>query len=215
MADDDVDHDLLDFMRKAMGLDPAPKSSLPPNTKVLESARYIFDNAIDVALDPKSVKMAARSIYQSMQEKSYSTSTWSEHELHPKEKDEDTANFIFTMDVLNFSFWSESNEKDRFGVSYGGKRYTGYWSLVALLRRALDEGLFSIVRYGDNRTSIQAGVRLGTGTLLSYLSLYIAVHYKQACMCQWDRELYLRVDIVCPYIEVPPLSPVFLAILIN
>lgn len=143
MADDDVDHDLLDFMRKAMGLDP-PTIKAPLTTKVLESAQFIFDNAIDVALDPDSVKAAAETIYRSMQEKSYSTSTWSEHELHPKEKNEDTVDFIFTMDILNFSFWSDFDDQKRFAVSYGGKRWTGYWSLVALLRRALDEGLFPI-----------------------------------------------------------------------
>lgn len=144
MADDDVDHDLLDFMRKAMGLDP-PTTKPPLATKVLESAQFIFDNAIDVALDPDSVKAAAETIYRSMQEKSYSTSTWSEHELHPKEKNEDTIDFIFTMDILNFSFWSDFDDQERrFAVNYGGKRWTGYWSLVALLRRALDEGLFSI-----------------------------------------------------------------------
>lgn len=144
MADDDVDHDLLDFMRKAMGLDP-PTTKTPLATKVLESAQFIFDNAIDVALDPESVKAAAETIYRSMQEKSYSTSTWSEHELHPKEKNEDTVDFIFTMDLLNFSFWSDFDDQERrFSVNYGGKRWTGYWSLVALLRRALDEGLFPI-----------------------------------------------------------------------
>ncbi|KAL0634378.1 hypothetical protein Q9L58_006699 [Maublancomyces gigas] len=140
MTDDDVDHDLLDFMRKAMGLDP-PTTKPPLATKVLESAQYIFDNAIDVALDPDSIKTAAEIIYRSMQEKSYSTSTWSEHELHPKEKDEDTVNFILTMDILNFSFWSDFDDQSRFAVNYRGKRWTGYWSLVALLRRALDEGI--------------------------------------------------------------------------
>lgn len=146
MADDDVDHDLLDFMRKAMGLDP-PTIKPPLATKVLESAQYIFDNAIDVALDPSSIKLAAETIYRSMQEKSYSASTWSEHELHPKEKNEDTVDFIFTMDLLNFSFWSDFDDQDRFSVNYDGKRWTGYWSLVALLRRALDEGLFPIATF--------------------------------------------------------------------
>lgn len=141
--DDDVDHDLLDFMRKAMGLSPST-SKAPPATKVLESAEYICDNSIHVALVRDSIVEAAETIYKSMQQKSYSTSTWSEHELHPQEKNEDTLNFIFTMDVLNFSFWSDMDEERRFSVNYGGKRWTGYWSLVALLRRALDEGLFPI-----------------------------------------------------------------------
>lgn len=170
MTDDDVDHDLLDFMRKAMGLDP-PTTKSPLATKVLESAQYIFDNAIDVALDPDSIKTAAEIIYRSMQEKSYSTSTWSEHELHPKEKDEDTVNFILTMDILNFSFWSDFDDQSRFAVNYRGKRWTGYWSLVALLRRALDEGLFPIAIVCDRAKPRDLNIRWN---IVSYLRLYIA-----------------------------------------
>lgn len=154
MGDDDVDQDLLAFMRKALGLDPS-ETKAHPTTKVLESALYIFDNSIDVALDRDCVMQAAETIYNAMQKKAYGTSTWSEQELHPQEKNEDTLNFIFTMDVLNFSFWSGLEDEKRFSVDYGGKRYTGYWSLVALLRRALDEGLSSIFRYRELRTSIR------------------------------------------------------------
>lgn len=50
-------------------------------------------------------------------------------------------NFIFTMDLLNFSFWSESCEETRFAIDYKGRKWTGYWSLVAALQRALDEGI--------------------------------------------------------------------------
>ncbi|PUU75849.1 hypothetical protein B9Z19DRAFT_1195180 [Tuber borchii] len=137
---DDVDHDLLAFMREAMGFTKTVKKG-PRETGVLESAQYIFDNSIDVALDRDSVVQAAKSIYDSIKRKSYSTQTWSEHELHPKAKDENTLNFIFTMDVLNFSFWSEKSEDTRFSVVYNGKKYTGYWSLIALINRALDEGI--------------------------------------------------------------------------
>jgi hypothetical protein len=76
-----------------------------------------------------------------MSKKEYSTKSWSKHELHPKEKDESTVAFIFTMDLLNFSFWSENEEEEeQFAVEYGGKKWKGYWSLVAVLRRALEEG---------------------------------------------------------------------------
>jgi hypothetical protein len=49
--------------------------------------------------------------------------------------------FVFTMDLLNFCFWSEKDEESRFAVQYQGKRWTGYWSLIAALRRALDDGI--------------------------------------------------------------------------
>jgi hypothetical protein len=139
MSDDEADPELVELLRQHL------RSKLqvnePAATKVLESAKYIVDNAIDVHLDMRSTKAAAAMIYDQMQTRSYSTSTWSEHGLHPKAKDESTVNFIFLMDLLNFSFWSERSEEDRFSVEYKGRKWTGYWSLVAAIQRALDEGI--------------------------------------------------------------------------
>ena len=140
MSDDEVDHELLDLLRKSLGLGPKDPSA-PPETGVLENAEYIYENSIDVALDMRHTKLAAIEILKQMEQREYSTKTWSEHPLHPKSKDEATVNFIFTMDLLNFSFWSEKSETERFSVKYLEKTYTGYWSLVAALQRALDEGI--------------------------------------------------------------------------
>lgn len=138
MSDDEADHDLLDFLRQHFNkADIAPRI---PETQVLEGAEYVYDNSIDVALDYRSTKAAAAMIYEQMQKKEYSTKTWSSHELHPNTKDESTVAFIFTMDLLNFSFWSELDEEERFAIEYKGKKWTGYWSLVAALQRALEEG---------------------------------------------------------------------------
>lgn len=140
MSDDEPDNDLLDFLRQHFA-----KTNLAPEipeTQVLESAEYVYNNSIDVALDSSSCRKAAELIYTQMQTKQYNTQTWSSHELHPKAKDEQTVNFIFTMDLLNFSFWSEKPEAERYAVEYRGKRWTGYWSLVACLQRALEEGVF-------------------------------------------------------------------------
>ncbi|PSR99218.1 hypothetical protein BD289DRAFT_361371 [Coniella lustricola] len=137
MSDDEADPELVALLRAHfLGQPSAPTE---PETGVLEGAEYVYDNAIDVALDMWSCKTAAKSIYRQMQEKAYSTATWAEHELHPKTKDEATVNFIFTMDLLNFSFWSRLPDEKRFAVEYRGKTWTGYWSLVAALQRALDE----------------------------------------------------------------------------
>lgn len=84
-------------------------------------------------------------VYKAMQERKYSAQAWSEAPLHPKlgqDVDEvGLVNFVFTMDLLNFSFWSELDGEHRFQVEYQGRRWTGYSSLVACLRRALDEGI--------------------------------------------------------------------------
>ncbi|KAK6353310.1 hypothetical protein TWF696_005282 [Orbilia brochopaga] len=138
--DDDTDHDLLAFMRKALGLTDAPPSKGPPDTGVLRSAEYIYDNAIDVALDMRSCKDAAETILTCMQHAHYGTETWDGHALHPHSKDQEQIDFIFTMDLLNFSFWSD-DPRSPFEVEYNGTRESGYWALVAALRRALDEGI--------------------------------------------------------------------------
>ncbi|EXJ84517.1 hypothetical protein A1O3_05186 [Capronia epimyces CBS 606.96] len=139
MSDDEADPELLALLRQSLGLGPG-SSTACPSTGVLKSAEYICDNAIDVAISPGGTKAAAETIWRHMQQKHYSTETWSSHKLHPQSKDEATVNFIFTMNLLNFSFWSELPLEERFAVEYRGRRWTGYWSLVAALQRALDEG---------------------------------------------------------------------------
>lgn len=139
MSDDEADPELLELLRKSLGIGPQ-SNEISKETRVLEDAEFIYANSIDVAIDMRGTMSAAAMIWQQMQQRSYSTKTWSDHELHPKAKDEATVNFIFTMDLLNFSFWSESNEESRFSVQYRDKRWTGYWSLVACLQRALEEG---------------------------------------------------------------------------
>lgn len=138
MSDDEADPELLAFLRQH--LQDKLTVSGEAETDVLRGAEYVYDNSIDVAIDMRATKAAAASIYARMQEKAYSTASWSAHELHPKTQDDDAAAFIFTMDLLNFSFWSEKPDDERFAVVYKDKRWTGYWSLVASLQRALDEG---------------------------------------------------------------------------
>ncbi|KAL3960269.1 hypothetical protein VFPFJ_06825 [Purpureocillium lilacinum] len=139
MSDDEADPELLALLRQHLQGKPAVEDE--PETGVLEGAEFVYDHGIDVAIDMRATKNAAESIYNQMQEKSFSTASWSEHELHPKAKDEATVAFIFTMDLLNFSFWSELPDDERFAIEYRGKRWTGYWSLVAALQRALDDDI--------------------------------------------------------------------------
>jgi hypothetical protein len=140
MSDDEADSELVELLRSSLGLghDSLPKQQ---QTRVLEDAEYVSDNSIDVALDSHGTKAAANTVWASMQEKGYNFKAWSGHELHPKFKDESTVDFIFMMDLLNFCFWSDKTDpNDRFAVLYRGKLWTGYWSLVAALQRALEEG---------------------------------------------------------------------------
>ena len=140
MSDGLTDDELLALLRKSLGLDKNHGAGAA-ETMVLQDAEFVYDNSIDVAIDYRGTKAAAAMIWCTMQERGYSPKTWSTHELHPKRKDEATANFIFTMDLLNFCFWPEGSSEAGFAIDYNGTRWTGYWSLVAALRRALDEGL--------------------------------------------------------------------------
>ncbi|KAF2145599.1 uncharacterized protein K452DRAFT_264769 [Aplosporella prunicola CBS 121167] len=140
MSDDEADPELVALLRAHLGLD-GNKTNAPPETKVLDNASFICNNSIDVALDMRGTQAAAETIWKQMEQRGYSTGTWSEHELHPKSKDESTVNFIFTMDLLNFCFWSEKGPEERFAVAYKGRKWTGYWGLVAVLQRALEGGI--------------------------------------------------------------------------
>lgn len=140
MSDDEVDKELIALLQQSLGLhtNGSPRAA---ETRVLQDAEYIYNNSIDVALDYRGCKAAASMIWTLMQERKYSFSTWSEHDLHPKSKDASTVDFIFTMDLLNFCFWSDKpNSDETFAISFRGKSWTGYWSLVAALQRAFEEG---------------------------------------------------------------------------
>ena len=139
MSDDEADPELLALLRQSLGLGPA-SATAPPDTGVLRSAEHVYDNAVDVFISAQHTRAAAETIWNLMQERNYSTQTWSEHELHPKAKDESTVDFIFTMNLLNFCFWSELPDEERFAVEYKSQKWTGYQSLIAALQRALDEG---------------------------------------------------------------------------
>lgn len=142
MSDDEADPELLELLRAH--LQGKLQIEEEPETGVLQGVEYVYDNGIDVAIDMRATKTAADTIYQQMQEKEFSTASWTDNELHPKTKDETTVDFIFTMDLLNFSFWSELPQDERFAIEYMGKQWTGYWSLVAAMQRALDEGMQSM-----------------------------------------------------------------------
>jgi hypothetical protein len=75
-----------------------------------------------------------------MNRRNYSTSTWQSHPLNPKELSSATVDWIFVVDLLNFSFWSSSDEFT-YAVEFDGVEYTGYWALCAAINRALEEGI--------------------------------------------------------------------------
>ena len=69
MSDDEPDLELLDLLRKSLGLGPKDANA-PTDTRVLDHAEFIYNNSIDVALDMKSTKATAEKIWTGMQNKS-------------------------------------------------------------------------------------------------------------------------------------------------
>ncbi|GLB38637.1 putative potential Queuosine, Q, salvage protein family protein [Lyophyllum shimeji] len=121
---------------------------------VIESSEFIFKATGIVRINDDGVKMAAKHIRQKISTESYTPRTWRTHPLHLVPPDPYIAtdpinkqilDWIFLISALNFSFWSEKEGRpDRYGVEWrdrwgsdARKVWTGYWSLVASLNRAL------------------------------------------------------------------------------
>lgn len=75
-----------------------------------------------------------------MQRRGYSSATWHSHPLNPKTLSAETVDWIFMVDLLNFSFWTPPAETP-YTVCLDGVPYTGYWSLCAAINRGLREGI--------------------------------------------------------------------------
>ncbi|KAI9206437.1 UPF0553 protein C9orf64-like protein [Polychytrium aggregatum] len=111
-----------------------------PRNPVLESAEFISNHSQDVSVPREGIQAASRLILEAMKQQRYSTHSWKQNDLHPKDASIDALQWVFLVDTLNFSFYHTPPEKP-FTVTYRGKAYTGYWSLCACINRALDEGI--------------------------------------------------------------------------
>lgn len=106
----------------------------------LESGKFIAENSKDVSIDPVNLSKTADMISNGIKagELLIHTDRWKTHQLNPKTADVDAVRWVFLSAVGNFSFWSSSN-KPKYHVKYNGQIWTGYWSWIAAINRALDE----------------------------------------------------------------------------
>ncbi|OCT63809.1 chromosome 9 open reading frame 64 L homeolog isoform X3 [Xenopus laevis] len=110
---------------------------LPPR----EAGKFIAENSKDVFVEAAGVRSLAEKLFEKIGRNEITLKGWkSLHELNPQDSGEDAVNWVFFADTLNFSFWSESEEK-KYMVKYKGKEYSGYWSICAAMNRTLDEGI--------------------------------------------------------------------------
>ncbi|KAK6436165.1 hypothetical protein LTR95_007644 [Oleoguttula sp. CCFEE 5521] len=146
MSDDEADPELIALLRSHLGLDAQPSAHvITSSTGILADAEYIYNNSIDVSISMSGTHSAATELYNQFTSRSYSAKSWNDHPLHPTLGDERwdeeaMVRFIFTMDLLNFSFWSELSAEERWQVEWRGKKWTGYSGMVAGLRRGVEEG---------------------------------------------------------------------------
>ncbi|KAJ7601207.1 hypothetical protein C8J56DRAFT_1157424 [Mycena floridula] len=123
---------------------------------VIDSAEYAYRRTNIVQVNHAGVDLAAHHIHEKLLSEKYTPRTWRTHALHicPNEPHISTdpwnkamLNWIFLISALNFSFWSEKEgSPERYGVEWqegwhskDRKVWTGYWSLVAALNRALQD----------------------------------------------------------------------------
>ncbi|KAL4247233.1 Queuosine 5'-phosphate N-glycosylase/hydrolase [Abortiporus biennis] len=139
----------------------AEEVNVEGNNPVISSAEFALKQTNLVEINENGVKAAASLIHKRLHRESYTPRTWRTHPLHilppepysPSDPQTTTVlNWIFLISSLNFSFWSEREGcSDRFGIEWReGWRdedaekmtvHTGYWSLVAAIDRAMEEGI--------------------------------------------------------------------------
>ncbi|ORX69288.1 hypothetical protein DL89DRAFT_268291 [Linderina pennispora] len=109
--------------------------------RVLDSAEFINRTSQDVSVPLNGVKAAAQKIMQRMQQIGYSTAEWKKNTLTPSVADSAAIEWIFVVDSLNFSFWTDKPQANQYTVSLDGQAYRGYWTLCAAVNRAMREGI--------------------------------------------------------------------------
>ncbi|KAJ1867711.1 hypothetical protein LPJ78_000763 [Coemansia sp. RSA 989] len=117
-------------------------ASLPKTApeRVLDSARFINQHSKDVSVPEAGISKAAQEIIGRMKQTGYSTKEWKRHTLTPSVANSAAIEWIFVVDVLNFSFWSSQKDAcSQYTVTLDGKPYRGYWSLCAAINRAQRE----------------------------------------------------------------------------
>jgi len=106
---------------------------------VRQSAKFVTERAKHIKIGEQGAKKVAQMIIDAIGSEEIHDIDFDAHEIHPKTGDEKAVDWVFFMDAINFSFWTEL--EDKFEVTYKGNLYTGYFAGCACVNRALDEGI--------------------------------------------------------------------------
>ena len=113
---------------------PIMKEKLLPKA----AGAFIASRSVDVKVCSSGVESAASLISAALMKGDFGLHSWSEDPLNPKLPDDadETAvkaavDWVFFVDSLNFSFWSDETRDKRYTVKYKNEDFVGYWSLCA------------------------------------------------------------------------------------
>lgn len=84
---------------------PPPLPCAMPNPRA--SSQLVCSLADHVTVDPSGIDKLSKWLSLQFKSDKYSILNWKEHPLNPKIANEDAIEWIFVVDSLNFSFWSE------------------------------------------------------------------------------------------------------------
>ncbi|CDI97224.1 protein of unknown function DUF2419 [Echinococcus multilocularis] len=104
-----------------------------------ETALFISRNADHVKINEKAIPSLAEKLYADLKS-GFFYDSWHAQDMHPKAASSSTVNWVFLVDSLNFSFWTEKGVP-KYVVTFKGQPYTGYMALCAAVNRALEEGI--------------------------------------------------------------------------
>jgi hypothetical protein len=96
---------------------------------IRQSAEWISQNSNHVKVNKDEIKNIALKLMEKMKLVKYSFKNWHLHPLHPKVS-ELTPNWIFLIDLLNFSFWHERSDLKPYTVAFDGVDYTVWYAII-------------------------------------------------------------------------------------
>ncbi len=117
-----------------------PISSVEPlQQNIITSTEAVMHSARDVSICPDSIAKISLSLSDNL---ILRRPTWSrkDYERHFFDGTERTAQWLFILTALNFSFWADK-EEPAWEVQYKGETVSGYWALACALKEAQERGV--------------------------------------------------------------------------
>lgn len=100
-----------------------------------KSAKLVAGLAKDVFIEQAGVKKLALAVLDGLKTGKIREGNFSQIKFHPKPDDPRAADWIFVLDTLNFSFWTDTGAK-----KWRVNGETGYFAFCAAISRAIDQG---------------------------------------------------------------------------